>query len=200
MRASRLGITLVRSRIAYPLCASNQRFVIVMKDVRHLLLVPLVFLLSACASPTVKIQRESTDWLSAQVGPALADAVGSSRAALVEQWGEAPSITLDTTSNRHVEGQIDTLSTFRYDGLEVVYYVVSGNARELLTHVQLTRAGLLTGLPFDVGFAVDDVLNTLGPPTSQTSTEIRYEDEYDVLVFEVTGARVSLIKYIPYVD
>ncbi len=162
--------------------------------------VPFVALAFACTAPTLEIQRDSPEWLSTQLGPVVRSVVGPSRVALFEQWGEATSVALDTTLNLHVAGQVDTLATFRYEGFEAVYYVVSSSEREFLTHLEVTGPGYLTGLPFDVGSTVESIVDALGPPTSETDSEIRYADEYDVLVFAIDGGHVSWIKYMPYVD
>jgi len=160
----------------------------------------LALILTACSPPATEIRRDSTEWLSAQVGTAIHDAIGSSRSDLEERWGQADSIELDTVWNRHVSDQVDTLATFTYEALEVVYYIVSADQRELLAHVEVSLPGFLSGVPFDIGSGLDHIVEALGPPSSQTTGEIRYEDEYDILVFGFRGGTVGWIKYIPYVD
>ena len=79
----------------------------------------------------------------------------------------------DPVSNRHVAGQIDTLRTWRYDGLDLEIYQTA-DGRSLLQRLAVTSGTYGTSDGLSVGEARGDLEGVLGPPASERGAEATY--------------------------
>lgn len=154
---------------------------------------------ATAATPTPP-SRDTPHWLADGIGRAIEDALGDTREAAVALHGRPDSIARETTPNRHVRGQIDTLVTYRYGRFEIEYYVVSANGRELVSYARIVEPGIIGDIGFDVGATLESVTAFLGPPGETLGGEVRYEDEYATLRLGVVDDRIAWIHLTPYLD
>lgn len=156
--------------------------------------------LVACAGSKRVPEPSPGEWLVLGLGDQIEGAVGRTPADLLQRWGEPDSVRQRPFDNLHVEGQIDTVATYWFDGLEASYYRISANGRELPLNYSIGRPGYLSGLPVDVGSTVSQVRGALGSAQETTDGQHRYEDEYVILLLSINAGQVDSITYIPYVD
>ena len=77
--------------------------------------------------------------------------------------------------NRHIPGQIDTLRTFHYAGLQFTVYDVSGSAKEIMQRIVVTDSAYTTEAGVHVGMRPQQVRVALGAPSEVTDGTFVYE-------------------------
>jgi len=111
---------------------------------------------------------------------------------VVARLREPRSRTAEPIENRQVRGQIDTIRTWRYDGLTLELYDVSGG-RLLLQRLAVTSDTYGTTDGLSVGEPRDAIESTLGAPVGTegdvvtyrlgdelpTAVEVRYQPDED---------------------
>lgn len=132
---------------------------------------------------------------SARTGsPALAAVLGG--------LPEPQRIAEEVQENRHVPGQMDTLRTYHYDGLQFTVYDVSGSDKVMLQSLRITAPGYETE-GVNVGATRADVERALGPPQRQEDGAEVYgfgEAAESFLHVRYEGDAVSELRWAFYVD
>jgi hypothetical protein len=93
---------------------------------------------------------------------------------LLDRLGEPRRVEAEPVENRHVPGQVDTLRTLVWDGLEVEVYAVA-DGRELLREVRVTGAGYETAEGLRVGSTRAEVREAFGAPAHAEGDAATYE-------------------------
>ena len=83
------------------------------------------------------------------------------------------SARAEPVRNRHVPGQIDTVRTWGYDGLELEVYETA-EGRALLQRLAVTSGTYGTSDGLSVGETRDALESVLGPPASSGSAGVTY--------------------------
>jgi len=110
--------------------------------------------------------------------------------------------------NEYVEGQVDTVRTYVYDGLRIEAYEVAGG-RTFIRRVDVTDGSYGTASGLSVGETRETIERVLGRPVrdggrvvvyeagpepTPTSVEVTYEPD------EAGTPRASAISWLPYLD
>ena len=130
-------------------------------------------------------------------------------AALLAALRPPRSTRAEPVANRYVAGQVDTVRTHVYDGLQIEAYEVAGGPT-FVQAVTVTGDGYGTASGLAVGEARDHLEAVLGPPVREggaggvvyetgdgatpTAVEVRYEPD------EAGTPRASEITWRPYLD
>ena len=83
------------------------------------------------------------------------------------------SARAEPVRNRHVPGQIDSVRTWQYDGLELDIYEAA-DGRSLLQRLAVTSGTYGTSDGLSVGETRDDLESVLGAPASSGGAEATY--------------------------
>lgn len=139
------------------------------------------------------------------------------REVLTERGDDAPfladlppahTVHAEPEENRHVPGQIDTVRTYRYDGLTIEAYDVT-DGPTFIRRVEVTSGAYETAEGLSVGDGRGEVEAVLGPPVGEdggtviyetggeptpTTVEVRYEPGEDGV------QRAASVEWRPYLD
>jgi hypothetical protein len=127
------------------------------------------------------------------------------RLALLEPLGRPLRNWGKPTPNRHVAGQVDTLRTLVYEGLEVQVYETA-DERELLQTLRVTSPRYRTAEGLTVGSPREDVHAALGAPEGVEAGQDTFAIGSDPdgppldLVVEYEAGRVSALVWRFYMD
>ncbi|MFW5973121.1 MAG: hypothetical protein ACOCTG_03940 [Bacteroidota bacterium] len=92
----------------------------------------------------------------------------------LDRLNEPERVETEVVENRHVPGQMDTVRTYIYDGLEIEVYDRSQDERKLVRRIELLEPGFDHGLEFDVGDQEMDVRQAMGEPEEAENGELRF--------------------------
>lgn len=93
---------------------------------------------------------------------------------LLDRLGEPRRVEAQPIENRHVPGQVDTLRTLVFDGLEVEVYAVA-DGKELLQEIRVTGPGYETAEGLRVGSTRSEVREAFGAPVYSEGDAATYE-------------------------
>jgi hypothetical protein len=110
--------------------------------------------------------------LSDLVEAGLTRAPGQEGLPVLDRLDDPERIDVEPIENRHVPGQIDTLRTWIYDGLQFMVYDVSVSERVLMESIEVTSPDYATADGVRVGSSRSEVETRLGQPDE------RREDAY----------------------
>lgn len=178
----------------------------------------LVLLVSACASPETEAPAPSDPAApsepSATPAPSeppvsLAEILNrldteGDESSLVAELTEAGEVVVTTEENRHTRGQIDTVRTIRFPGLEVEAYAVSGGPT-FVREVRVTGGDYASAEGLGAGVSRETVEGLYGEPVRTLGERVIYEtsDAPAPTTLEVVygpeGEAVRLV-WRPYVD
>lgn len=115
----------------------------------------------------------------------------------------------EAVENRHVQGQIDTIRTYYYEGLRLRVYDPSDGGGEIVTDVRIDSPGYDHPLDFDIGAPRAKVRESLGEPEEVRDSDLRYliGDDEDApaaapnyLDVRIADGRVSRLTWRFYYD
>ena len=112
---------------------------------------------------------------------------------------------VEAVQNRHVSGQVDSLVTLVYDGLEIEAYEVAGG-ETFIRRLSVTGSDYGTASGLSVGETRSDLESALGPPTDGRGTYATADGPTPTLVevtYEPDAAgveRASEIVWSPPID
>jgi hypothetical protein len=129
---------------------------------------------------------------------------GATRAEVVSRLGPPGRVEATPFANLHVAGQVDSLVHLHHAGLEIGFYVVTADRRELLRAVVLASPRHLAGEPVRVGSSLEALGAHLGAPDEVRdgwwTFVSRAEGAEETVSFHASGARVDSIRWSFYVD
>lgn len=99
---------------------------------------------------------------------------------LLQRLGSPEDVETETVPNQYVEGQVDTLRTLVYTGLQALVYDVTGEAKTFLVRLSISSTQYETPEGIQVGASENRVLEEFGPPT-------RRDESRGELIYEETG-------------
>ncbi len=151
---------------------------------------------------------DAPDAAEAVPGVPLAALIEAGRAgdlaAVLPRLDAPRRIETEPVENRHVPGQIDTLRTYLYDGLQLQFYDVSGSAKLLATHLRVTGDGYAAPSGLRVGLPPDSVRRMIGPADRRTGDGAFVYEQGDVtptlLYVYFSEDAVSKLEWSFYVD
>lgn len=112
--------------------------------------------------------------LSDLVGAAMDRPAGQDSLAVLDRLGEPLRIEAEPHENRHEPGQVDTLRTFHYTGLQFTVYDVTGSAKEIMQDITVTDSVYTTEEGVRVGMHRQQVRAALGAPDHTEETTFVY--------------------------
>ncbi len=105
------------------------------------------------------------DVVSRLIQTALKSDGSLSYESLIQRLGAPQRVETAPVSNQYVEGQIDTLRTLVYAGVEALLYDVQDASKTILVRLSLSSTQYATPEGLRVGLSKERVLDLLGPPT-----------------------------------
>lgn len=128
--------------------------------------------------------------------------------ALLRRLPAPVRVEAEPFENRHVPGQIDTLRTLVFEGLDIHFYdVADGGGRRLAQAVSVTGEGYRTAGGIGVGSTKAEVHEILGEPLYveghdfiYVAPESRDEVAPTQLIIRFEGERVVSLLWSLYVD
>lgn len=120
--------------------------------------------------------------------------------ALVQRLGVPRQVRTRPISNQYVEGQVDTLRTLIYTGIEALVYDVTDSPKTFLVRFSISSTQYTTPEGIHVGVSEDRVLDTLGAPTRRNDStgELIYqetESKPTAMVVRIRNGRVVAINW-----
>jgi hypothetical protein len=100
---------------------------------------------------------------------------------LVRRLGAPRRVEAEPIANQYVRGQVDTLRTLVYSGVEALVYDVTGDPKAFLVRLSLSDPRYATPEGLRVGFSEERVVEKIGPPT-------RRNDAAGELIYQETEA------------
>lgn len=160
---------------------------------------PAVLVLAGCGAGSEAREPPVATSAAAWYEAAL-EGLGTSRAAARERHGEPEEIVVRTMENRHVAGRIDSIFEFRYPGVELEFYAVTGG-RDLLQRAEISTSRRASRRP-TITTPRDSVEAWLGTPAEAAADRwiYRFGEAGNALAFHFEGGAVSRIVLHPYVD
>lgn len=128
--------------------------------------------------------------------------------AILDRMREPRTRLSTPTPNAHVDGQVDTVTTYRYDGLEIEAYEVTGGPT-FIQRIVITSGSYGTSDGLSVGEPRATLEEVLGPPVATTARAVTYEVGEEptptriVVTYEPNEDGVEQavsIEWYPYVD
>jgi hypothetical protein len=103
-------------------------------------------------------------------------------------------------ANQYVRGQMDTLHTLVYTGIEALVYDVTNEEKTFLVRLSLSSSQYTTPEGLRVGLPEGDVIDKLGPPTRRNASqgELIYQEKKPKptsLMVQVQNGRVVQIDW-----
>jgi len=122
-----------------------------------------------------------TDAVTETVRTALQTDGDLSYDALLKRLGVPRATETEPVPNQYVEGQVDTLRTLDYTGLEALVYDVTDDTRSFLVRLTLSSTQYASPEGLRVGLAEEQVIERVGPPTRRDAAD-------GTLVYEESGS------------
>lgn len=118
------------------------------------------------------------DVVSQLIQKALQTGGSVSYRTLVQRLGVPQRVETEPIANQYVRGQIDTLRTLVYPGMEALVYDVTSEAKTFLVRLSLSGDQYATPEGLRVGLTEERVIDKLGPPTRRNSAtgELIYQE------------------------
>lgn len=141
-----------------------------------------------------------SDVVSRLIQQALQSDGSVSYRTLVQQLGAPQRVETRTVANQYVEGQIDTLRTLVYGGIEAMVYDVANDSKTFLVRLSLSTARYTTPEGLRVGLNEERAIEVLGPPTRRNSStsELIYQETESTptsMVLHIRNGRVVQIDW-----
>ena len=120
--------------------------------------------------------------------------------ALIDRLGVPRRVQTRPISNQYVDGQVDTLRTLVYTGIEALVYDVTDSPKTFLVRFSISSTQYMTPEGIHVGVSEKRVLDTLGAPTRRDDStgELIYqetESKPTAMVVQVRNGRVVAINW-----
>ena len=120
--------------------------------------------------------------------------------ALVQRLGTPRRVQARPISNQYVEGQVDTLRTLEYTGIEALVYDVTDSQKTFLVRLSISSTQYTTPEGIHIGASEKQVLDTLGAPTRRNDStgELIYqetESKPTAMVVQVRNGEVVAINW-----
>ncbi len=112
-----------------------------------------------------------TDVVSRLIQEALESDGSFSYEALVNRLGTPESVETESVANQYVQGQVDTLRTLVYTGIEALVYDVTNDTKSFLVRLSIFSTQYTTPEGIRVGLGEDRVVDELGPPTRRNASQ-----------------------------
>jgi len=112
-----------------------------------------------------------SDVVSQLIQRALRADGGVSEQALVRQLGAPQRVETRPIANQYVRGQVDTVRTLIYRGVEALVYDVTSEAKSFLIRLSLSSSRYATPEGLRVGIAEKQVIDKIGPPTRRNAAD-----------------------------
>ena len=90
---------------------------------------------------------------------------------LLRRLGPPRTTEAEPVPNRYVRGQVDTLYTLAYTGLEALVYDVTDDTTSFLVRLSLSSTQYATPEGVHVGLREEQVLDEIGAPTRRNASE-----------------------------
>jgi hypothetical protein len=141
-----------------------------------------------------------TDVVSRLIQEALQSDGSVSYNALLKRLGAPQDIQTEPVPNQYVQGQVDTLRTLVYPGIEALVYDVTNDAKTFLVRLSLSSTQYTTPEGLRVGFSEQRVIDELGPPTRRDASrgELIYQETEPTptsMVVRVENGRIVQIDW-----
>jgi hypothetical protein len=119
---------------------------------------------------------------------------------LLRRLGAPQTIERRTVPNQYVDGQVDTLRTLVYTGLEAVVYDVADDTSSFLIRLSLSSTQYATPAGVRVGLSEAQVVDEIGAPTRReaSGSELIYRESGSMptsMVVRVRDGRVVQIDW-----
>lgn len=108
--------------------------------------------------------------------------------------GEPTSSEVAETSDEEPDG---TVTTMRYDGLEIVVHEVDNPKRSFISDLVISNRTYVPTLPVTVGTTRRDVQRVLGEPSETADGDVAYDlsDDGDRCIVTYEGNRVAQVAF-----
>jgi hypothetical protein len=141
-----------------------------------------------------------TDVVSRLIQEALQSDGSISYNTLLDRLGAPSSVETEPVPNQYVQGQIDTLRTLVYSGIEALVYDVTNEAKTFLVRLSLSSTQYTTPEGLRVGLSEQQVIDEVGPPTRRDASrgELIYQETEPTptsMVVRVRNGRVVQIDW-----
>ncbi len=90
---------------------------------------------------------------------------------LVRRLGTPETVETEPVANQYVRGQVDTLRTLVYTGIEALVYDVTDETKTFLVRLSLSSTQYATPEGLHVGLSEQRILDELGPPTRRNASQ-----------------------------
>jgi hypothetical protein len=142
----------------------------------------------------------SSDVVSRLIQKALQSEGSVSYRTLVQRLGLPQRVETEPIANQYVRGQVDTLRTLIYPGIEALVYDVANDSKTFLVRLSLSSARYTTPDGLRVGLRKTRVIEALGPPTRHDASagELIYQETEATptsMVVRVRDGRVVRIDW-----
>lgn len=119
---------------------------------------------------------------------------------LLQRLGPPRTTETETVPNQYVRGQVDTLYTLGYTGLEALVYDVTDDTTSFLVRLSLFSTQYTTPEGVQVGLSEEQVLDEIGAPTRRNASEgeLIYQESGSMptsMVVRLRGGRVVQIDW-----
>lgn len=140
------------------------------------------------------------DVVSRLIQEALRSEGNVSYETLIQRLGTPETIETEPVANQYVRGQMDTLRTLVYTGIEALVYDVADEAKTFLVRLSLSSTQYATPEGIHVGLSEERLLDELGPPTRRNADrgELIYQESEPTptsMVVRVRDGRVVQIGW-----
>ena len=139
---------------------------------------------SSSATTVVPAESEATgpssDVVSQLIQKALRAEGSVSHQTLVRRLGTPQRVETRPVANQYVRGQIDTVRTLIYPGVQALVYDVTRQEKSFLVRLSLLSPRYTTPEGLRVGIVEGEVIEKIGPPTRHNPTE-------GELIYQETG-------------
>jgi hypothetical protein len=112
-----------------------------------------------------------TDVVSRLIEDALESDGSVSYSTIVQRLGSPQAVRTEPVANQYVRGQVDTLRTLVYTGMEALVYDVTNDTKTFLVRLSLSSTQYSTPEGVRVGFSEERVLEEIGSPTRRNASQ-----------------------------
>lgn len=174
------------------------------------MLIGLVLVWAGCGqeaseSPSPQVDREGRPGVSldALIQAGIDRPPGTDSLAVLDRLRPPLRVEREPHKNRHVRGQVDTLRTYVYHGMEVTVYDVAGDPKEIMERLTVVDSSYRTEKGLRVGLSKEEAEALLGPPDQAQGDSLVYELGTPVPNFlrvSFEQNRISRLEWSFYVD
>lgn len=132
----------------------------------------------------------SSDLVSQLIRKALQSDGSVSYRTLVNQLGTPRRVEKRPIANQYVRGQIDTLRTLFYQGIEALVYDVTSEEKALLLRFSLSSPKYATPEGVRVGLSKQRAVEKIGPPTRRDASQA------ELIYQETESTPTSLVVHV----